>query len=136
LETCFTLQSAGGLDLRQHPEEGGKQPYSPDAILKRRIRPAATRAKIAKRIGWHTFRRTFSTLLKAKLAGGRQSGAGTAAARECEDHARCVCADCHAGQAARAVEGGGDAAGGKGNEGEILLDPSGPSAISEEAVSD
>ena len=43
----------------------GKQPYSPDAILKRCIRPAATRAKIAKRIGWHTFRRTFSTLLKA-----------------------------------------------------------------------
>jgi site-specific recombinase XerD len=42
-----------------------KQPYSPDAILKRSIRPGATRAKIAKRIGWHTFRRTFSTLLKA-----------------------------------------------------------------------
>ena len=43
----------------------GKQPYSPDSILKRCIRPAATRAKIAKHIGWHTFRRTFSTLLKA-----------------------------------------------------------------------
>ncbi len=43
----------------------GKQPYSPDSILKRCIRPAATRAEIAKHIGWHTFRRTFSTLLKA-----------------------------------------------------------------------
>jgi len=43
----------------------GKQPYSPDSILKRCIRPAATRAKITKHIGWHTFRRTFSTLLKA-----------------------------------------------------------------------
>ncbi len=43
----------------------GKQPYSPDSILKRCIQPAATRAKIAKHIGWHTFRRTFSTLLKA-----------------------------------------------------------------------
>lgn len=43
----------------------GKQPYSPDSILKRCIRPAAARAKITKHIGWHTFRRTFSTLLKA-----------------------------------------------------------------------
>lgn len=43
----------------------GKQPYSPDSLLKRCIRPAAVRAKITKRIGWHTFRRTFSTLLKA-----------------------------------------------------------------------
>jgi len=43
----------------------GKRPYSPDPILKRCIRPAAVRAKITKHIGWHTFRRTFSTLLKA-----------------------------------------------------------------------
>src|SRR5882757_6089937 len=43
----------------------GKQPYSPDMILKRSIRPAAARANIAKHIGWHTFRRTYSTLLKA-----------------------------------------------------------------------
>jgi integrase len=43
----------------------GKQPYSPDSILTRSFRPAAKRAKIAKHIGWHTFRRTFSTLLKA-----------------------------------------------------------------------
>jgi integrase len=33
--------------------------------LKQCIRPAAERAKITKHIGWHTFRRTFSTLLKA-----------------------------------------------------------------------
>ena len=43
----------------------GKQPYSPDSLLKRCIRPAGERAKITKHIGWHTFRRTFSTLLKA-----------------------------------------------------------------------
>jgi integrase len=43
----------------------GKQPYSPDSLLKRSIRPGAARAKIAKHIGWHTFRRTFTTLLKA-----------------------------------------------------------------------
>ncbi|WP_229669100.1 tyrosine-type recombinase/integrase [Edaphobacter acidisoli] len=43
----------------------GKLPYSPDSSLTRSFRPAANRAKIAKHIGWHTFRRTFSTLLKA-----------------------------------------------------------------------
>jgi integrase len=43
----------------------GKRPYSPDSILKRHIRPAAVRAKITKHIAWHTFRRTFSSLLKA-----------------------------------------------------------------------
>lgn len=42
----------------------GKQPYAPDSLLKRNIRPAAVRAKIAKHVGWHTFRRTFTTLLK------------------------------------------------------------------------
>ena len=54
---------------------------------------------------------------------GRQGGAGTVAARECEDHARRVRAGGHAGQKAGSVEGGGDAAGGKGNEGEILIGP-------------
>jgi integrase len=43
----------------------GEQPYSPDSLLKRQIRPAVKRAKILKHVGWHTFRRTFSTLLKA-----------------------------------------------------------------------
>lgn len=42
----------------------GKQPYWPDTILTRCIRPAAIRAGITKRIGWHTFRHTFATLLK------------------------------------------------------------------------
>ena len=32
-----------------------------DAVLQRVIRPAALRAGITKRIGWHTFRHTFST---------------------------------------------------------------------------
>lgn len=43
----------------------GKQPYSPDSLLKRQIRPAVRQANILKHVGWHTFRRTFSTLLKA-----------------------------------------------------------------------
>jgi integrase len=33
--------------------------------LKRYLQPAAERAGITKRVGWHTFRHTFSTLLRA-----------------------------------------------------------------------
>jgi integrase len=47
------------------PRTKGKKPYQPDMILQRGIRPAAVEAGITKRIGWHTFRHTFSTLLKA-----------------------------------------------------------------------
>jgi integrase len=44
---------------------GGKQPWWPDAILQNYIQPAAKRLGITKRIGFHTFRHTYSTLLKA-----------------------------------------------------------------------
>ena len=47
------------------PRMRGTQPYWPDSLLRRHIRPAAARAGISKRIGWHTFRHTYSTLLKA-----------------------------------------------------------------------
>jgi integrase len=47
------------------PHTEGKYPFWPDAILQKIIRPAALSAGISKRIGWHTFRRTFSTLLIA-----------------------------------------------------------------------
>lgn len=43
----------------------GAWPYWPDTILKRHIIPAAREAKVTKRIGWHTFRHTYATLLKA-----------------------------------------------------------------------
>jgi integrase len=45
------------------PLSFGKLPYWPDMVLRRHIIPAAKRLGIAKRIGWHTFRRTFATLL-------------------------------------------------------------------------
>jgi integrase len=45
------------------PRTQGKYPFWPDAVLQKVIRPAALRAGINKRIGWHTFRHTFSTLL-------------------------------------------------------------------------
>jgi integrase len=43
----------------------GKQPYWPDNLMKRHILPVARANGIHKRIGWHTFRHTFGTLLKA-----------------------------------------------------------------------
>jgi integrase len=56
-----------------HPEDWvfasssmqGKQPWWPDAILQNYIQRAAKRVGITKRIGFHTFRHTYSTLLKA-----------------------------------------------------------------------
>jgi integrase len=47
------------------PSQKGKLPFSPNYLMQKIIRPAATRAKIIKRITWHTFRHTFSTLLIA-----------------------------------------------------------------------
>ena len=46
------------------PHARGRQPYWPDNLMKRHIRPAARKAGIHKNIGWHTFRHTFGTLLK------------------------------------------------------------------------
>jgi integrase len=43
----------------------GEQPYWPDNLMKRYIRPVARANGIFKNIGWHTFRHTFGTLLKA-----------------------------------------------------------------------
>lgn len=36
-----------------------------DSLLSWILKPAATRANISKRVGWHTFRHTYSTLLPA-----------------------------------------------------------------------
>ncbi len=50
------------------PDMDGRQPYWPDSLLRKVIRPAAKRAKITKHIGWHSFRRTPATLLQANGA--------------------------------------------------------------------
>ncbi|HTD54574.1 MAG TPA: site-specific integrase, partial [Silvibacterium sp.] len=44
---------------------GGKMPYWPDMLRKRHLQPLAAKLGINKRIGWHTFRRTYASLLKA-----------------------------------------------------------------------
>jgi integrase len=46
-------------------EMDGKQPLWPNSAMEKHIRPAAFRAGIEKRLGWHTLRHTFGTLLKA-----------------------------------------------------------------------
>ena len=47
------------------PTMRSKQPYWPDNLMKRYIRPVARANGITKNIGWHTFRHTYGTLLKA-----------------------------------------------------------------------
>ena len=47
------------------PTMKGEQPYWPDNLMKRYIKPVASANGIYKNIGWHTFRHTFGTLLKA-----------------------------------------------------------------------
>jgi integrase len=45
---------------------GGKQPLSPDTLLKKIIRPALVRAGVTdKAIGWHSFRHSLATNLRA-----------------------------------------------------------------------
>ena len=43
----------------------GRKPIWGQAILRRYIRPVAQRVGIQKRFGWHTFRHTYSTLLRS-----------------------------------------------------------------------
>lgn len=47
------------------PRTMGKRPYWPGMLLRRHVQPAAKRLGINKRVGWHTFRRSFATLLYA-----------------------------------------------------------------------
>jgi integrase len=62
------------------PEMDGTQPYWPDSLLRKVIRPAAIRAGISKHIGWHSFRRTLATLLQS-------SGASVKATQDILRHA-------------------------------------------------
>jgi len=50
------------------PDMQGSQPYWPTAGMEKHIRTAAKRAGIAKRLGWHTLRHTFGTLVKSQGA--------------------------------------------------------------------
>jgi integrase len=47
------------------PAKKGKQPYWPNSIYRVYINPAAEKIGLTKKIGWHTFRHTFGTILNA-----------------------------------------------------------------------
>jgi integrase len=46
-------------------EMKGAQPYWPTSGMEKHIRPGAIRAGITKRIGWHTLRHSFGTLISS-----------------------------------------------------------------------
>ncbi len=46
-------------------KEGSRYTKSDQAILRKHIRPVAQRVRIQKQFGWHTFRHTYSTLLRS-----------------------------------------------------------------------
>jgi integrase len=50
------------------PASRGQQPYWANTLMVKHIQPAAIDAGINKRINWHTFRRTFATLLQSSGA--------------------------------------------------------------------
>jgi integrase len=50
------------------PDKNGNQPYWPTAGMENHVLPAALKAGIGKRIGWHTLRHTFGTLVKSQGA--------------------------------------------------------------------
>ena len=64
------------------PYSKGRKPYWYQSLMRNRIREAACRIGIAKKMGWHTFRHTCATLLRA-------SGADTKVAQELLRHASC-----------------------------------------------
>jgi integrase len=50
------------------PVHQGRWPYLAQQIMRRHILPVARKLGINKRIGWHTFRHTYSTLLRSTVA--------------------------------------------------------------------
>jgi hypothetical protein len=52
-------------DASRAGKKRGEQPVWLSKVMQDHIQPAGQRVGIAKRLGWHTFRRTYTTLLHA-----------------------------------------------------------------------
>jgi integrase len=46
------------------PHSNGKRPYWAQAIMRYHVAPVSRRIQLQKRVGWHTFRHTYATMLK------------------------------------------------------------------------
>lgn len=64
------------------PKSRGRRPYWWQTITRKVIRPAAVKAGSTRYIGWHTFRHTYSSLLKT-------NGTDTKVMQELLRHASC-----------------------------------------------
>jgi site-specific recombinase XerD len=64
------------------PHSGGRKPFWYQSLMRNRIREVARHVGITKRMGWHTFRHTCATLLRA-------SGADIKVVQELLRHASC-----------------------------------------------
>jgi integrase len=57
------------------PVNQGRWPYLAQQVMRHHILPVARRLGITKQIGWHTFRHTYSTLLRSTSTLLRSTGA-------------------------------------------------------------
>ena len=64
----------------------GRRPYWGQAILPKYVRPVAERVGIQKRVGWHTFRHTYSTLLRSVGTEFKESCRNSCGILACDPH--------------------------------------------------
>jgi integrase len=79
----------------------GRRPYWGQAILRKYIRPVAQSVGIQKRFGWHTFRHTYSTLLRS-VGTEFKGDAGTASTFVVALNVGCLHAGGYSGEACSA----------------------------------
>src|ERR1700676_2493915 len=79
---AHTRYKSGSDWVFASPHSGGRKPYWYQSLMRNGIREVARRIGIDKKIGWHTFRHTCATLLRA-------SGADIKVVQELLRHASC-----------------------------------------------